>query len=389
MAKETNSKQITIFGSFSGRNKGDLAILRSMLIQIKQQSRAQLTVYLFTKDTIKIQQYLQDIITEKTTANRFNIKISRSFTSYIGPKTIPALAICDKVIIGGGGLFFDNRLFDISFSHILNIFIITLWLKLFRKDTMIYAVGCSHLDSKLARWMTKIILNNAKIVSTRDELSRRIFSKCTNKKSIVLGGDPVFLLKPKTNSRADNIIESWPKNRKILLALHKHIFFRKETSENEKVLKQFSNYINEFAKNNSYSVLTYTNHTDQRFASRIAELCEKPVKTMLQGENHLLPEELIYLFSKIDLVIATQMHVCIFAYLAKVPLLSLIYDDKVMEFNQQIGNKNYLHLTEISNRQKVEKAIINTANSKSIPHNPSVYANSKKLADLLNEFVWS
>lgn len=379
-------KRVTIFGSFSGRNKGDLALLRSELIQLQKESKQELIVYIFTKDPAQLRENLSDIIASKK--SKINIKILRSFTSYIGFKTLPTLIKSDKVIIGGGGLFFDNRILDISFNHLPNLLIITLWLKLLGKEMMIYAVGCSHLNSRLARWMTKVIINNAKIVSVRDELSKRILSEFTTKE-IVIGADPAFLLEPKKTARAERIAKSWPEGKKILLSLHQFMFMKKEITDQEALLKQFLSQVCRFAEQNSYSILTYTNYTDQKFALKIARLCGKLGKTMLQGENHLLPEEIIYLFSKVDFVIATQMHVGIFACLAKVPLMSVVYDNKVEQFNKRIGNQNYLHIPEIGDNLKVAKVLSAVAASKAISWQPLLQINIQKLVKLLNEFVWS
>lgn len=394
-------RRITILGSFSGRNKGDLAILRSELIQLKTRAEKEplsdeLTIYIFTKDVSQMREYLSDLITgAKDNKGSFDpaqdgisIKILRGFTSYIGPKTLPVLAKSDKVVIGGGGIFFDTRLFNITFNHLLNLFIITLWLKLLGKQVMIFAVGCSHLNSRLARWMTKVVLNNAKIITARDELSKRIFSECADKE-IILGAEPAFLLEPKKTFRAEKIVQSWPDGKKILLSLHELMFYRKHLAVHKNTLNQFLNHVSEFAKQNGYTILTYTNYTNQSFASKTAKLCGESAQTMLKDKNHLLPEELIYLFSEFDLVIATQMHVAIFAYLAGVPLMSLIYDDKVEEFNKLIGNQNYLYLAEIDDGPKVAKILSITAAGKAIPPKASVQAGSEKLMELLNEFVWS
>jgi polysaccharide pyruvyl transferase WcaK-like protein len=396
-------RRITILGSFSGRNKGDLAILRSELIQLKTRAekehlkdkplrdkplRGKLTVYIFTKDVSQIREYLSDLITDVKNNKGISIKILRGFTSYIGPKTLPVLAKSDKVVIGGGGIFFDTRLFNITFNHLLNLFIVTLWLKLLGKQVMIFAVGCSNLNSRLARWMTKVVLNNAEIVSARDELSKRIFSECADKE-IILGAEPAFLLEPKRTERAEKIVQSWPSGRKILLCLSELMFIKKSVADPQNTLMQFLNHVSEFAKQNGYTILTYTNYTNQSFASKTAKLCGESARTMLEGDNHLLPEELIYLFSKFDFVITAQMHVAIFAYIAGVALMNLIYDDKVEEFNKLVGNQNYLYLAEMDDGPKVAKTLSITAAGEAMPRKASVQAGSEKLVELLNEFVWS
>ena len=125
--------KITILGSWSGRNKGDLAILRSILIQLQNTNKL-LTVYIFSKDVNLLRKYLKDIT--KDSSNDIKIKILKSINVYFGPKTFHTLALCDKIIIGGGGLFFDTELFNPFFNHILNLFFIVVLLRIFRKPIM-------------------------------------------------------------------------------------------------------------------------------------------------------------------------------------------------------------------------------------------------------------
>jgi len=384
-------KRIAILLSSSGRNKGDLAILRSQLISLGQKAKEGLTVYIFTKDVIQIREYLKDI------TGKLKIKILKSRINYMGFRTIlTVLMRCDKVIIGGGGLFDSGRIFfkfrlsSISFNHLWGLFLLAACLKLLGKEYILHAVGCSQrLNSRFALYMTRFVVNNASAVSVRDQLTERTFFECTGKKDIVLGSDPAFLLEPKLSDRAKEIVQSWPKGKKILLSLHEYIFIKKQIPESAKLLKKFLNQVAQFAKQNDYSILTYTNYTNQKYASKIANLSGRSAKPALEGENHLLPEEIIYLFSKVDFVIATQMHGGIFAYRAGVPFISLIYTDKVEELNRQLGNQNYLHIPQMTDSQKVANALTNAASGKNIAQQASVKASSEKLANLLNEFVWS
>ena len=83
------------------------------------------------------------------------------------------------------------------------------------------------------------------------------------------------------------------------------------------------------------------------------------------------------------------MHVAIFTYIAGSALMNLVYDDKVEEFNKLIGNRNYLYLSEMNDGPKVAEILSATASGEVIPQKASVRAGSEKLAELLNEFVWS
>ncbi|MBA7485880.1 hypothetical protein ES707_21432 [subsurface metagenome] len=385
--RKLDVKQIVIFGSFSGRNKGDLAILRSMLTQLRN-NRKHLTVHLFSKDPSKLREYLRDIILDNQSANSIHLKVHVSLTGYIGLETVPVLAKCDRVIIGGGGLFFDTKLLNPFFSHVLNLFFITALIRLLYKPTLLFAVGCSHLSSKLSRVLTRFIINSAQIITVRDKSSKSELSCLTNK-NILTVVDPAFSLSPFESARAKDIVDRWPEGKKILLALHRYMFAKFRIPDSATVLEQFLYSVHQFSRQNGYSILTYENRTEQTFAYKIAKLYGKSARTMLEGENLLLPEELIYLFSKFDFVVATQMHVGIFAYLADVPLMSLIYDDKVEEFNKQIGNRNYLYIAEMGNNLKVAEVLSAVAASKATSRDKSIQADSKEQAELLNEFVWS
>lgn len=361
--------------------------MRAELIQLEKRTRGKLNVYVFTKDPARIREYLSDIICD-TDTRKLNVKILKSFTSCIGIKTIPVLAMCDKVVIGGGGLFFSGKPLDISVSQLLNLFIITLLLKLLGKDSMIYAAGCSNLNSKVSRYKAKVVLNNAKFITARDELTMRTFRELS-KRQIIRGADPAFLLEPLKSERVDRIIESWPQGRKILLCLHELIFVVKHADDEENVLKRFLAQVVEFARHNSCTLLTYTNHTDQKYAFEIAELCGRTARPALPGENHLLPEELIYLFSKVDFVIASQMHSCMFAYLARVPFVSLVYADKVDEFNKLVGNQNVLQVDQMWDGVKIGQLLDKAMAAGPLNLSQDVIAKAKMLCDILVDFIES
>ena len=73
----------------------------------------------------------------------------------------------------------------------------------------------------------------------------------------------------------------------------------------------------------------------------------------------------------------------------KIPFTNLIYYDKVEGFNKRIGNRNYLYLAEMGNSLKVAKALSVVASGKATSQDTSIQADSEKLVELLNEFVWS
>jgi glycosyltransferase involved in cell wall biosynthesis len=73
-------RRISILGSFSGRNKGDLAILRSELTELKRYAREELTVYIFTKDVTRITKYFGNMIID--TIDKIELKYRLVIVGY-------------------------------------------------------------------------------------------------------------------------------------------------------------------------------------------------------------------------------------------------------------------------------------------------------------------
>ncbi len=378
-------KRVAILGSFSGRNKGDLAILRAQLLNLLKGINEPLAIYIFTKDPQFLRQYLEDI---PENSHGTQVHIVKSLTSYIGLKTLTILTRCDKIIIGGGGLFFDFGLLNPMFSHLFNLFILSYIFRLLGRKIMVFAVGASNLRSKASRFMTRSVLKSASVISVRDQLTADILGNLTNKQ-IVLGADPVFLMTPKQTKRTEQIIKSWPRGKRILLCLHRLIFINDNAGNREHLLQLFVSEVRGFAENKNYNLLTYTNSTNQRFARYIAELCDNSAMPALSGENHLLPEEIIALLSNVNLVIASQMHLCIFAYIAGVPFLSIPYTEKVDQFNKMTENTNYLRLTEMADKAKVVEILERTISTGPCPHKNDISKKANTLIELLLQFIRS
>ena len=265
-----------------------------------------------------------------------NVYFFKGITSYIGFKSFKYLNRSDIIVIGGGGLFFDRKIFNPFFNHIINLFFIVLINNLlYKKKVYLFSVGASHLNSKISLFLTKYILNSSNIITVRDNLTREIFSKLTNKKISVFY-DPAFLLKPKMNMEIDNLINKMGE-KKILISVNSFILYKKK--------KFLIDLINTLDK--KYSIFLYENRSFQNNALNFYNLNKKYLNSnniYLLGENiYYSPEEIIYLLSKFNFIISAPMHSSIFAYNVNQKLYVYEYDFKVREFNNIIKNKNILN----------------------------------------------
>lgn len=315
-----NQKKITInlLGSYSGNNKGDLAIVQAIVNNLIHKL-PDIEIHIPSKNPPLLRKHLP---------KQGNISVYRTITAYLGPQSLKYLKHADCLIYGGGGLFFDRQLFNIFYNHIFNLFIVTLLNRLlFKKPIYLFSVGVSKLDNKLARFMTKFILRNADHISVRDEPSRRIFSEITDKK-IHLRYDPAFLLKPKPNEEINRFAQQFTQEKTLLICLNQAA---------KKSLSELAKLVERFAKD--HNVILYQNLRKQTTADLLWKKLSERENIHKMDLNPYSPSEIIYLFTKADYIVSFPMHGGIFAYLAGKPAALVDYDPKVRELGRIIGNE--------------------------------------------------
>src|SRR5574341_2143482 len=102
--KSKSNKKVVIFGSFSGYNLGDKAILMSMIKNLKDRC------------SISVPSKVPENISDIEGINPF-----KTFTAFIGIRTVHEVKSSDVVIVGGGGLFFDYKIYNPFFNFLPNM----------------------------------------------------------------------------------------------------------------------------------------------------------------------------------------------------------------------------------------------------------------------------
>ena len=341
--KKKEKYKIIIFGSYSGNNKGDLAVLESIIKNINKKVK-DCTIYVSSKKP----QYIEKYIKAK------NVIFFKSLTNYLGLRSIYYLTKADVIIIGGGGLFFDRKLYDPFYNHIINIAVISLLNKIFfKKKTYLFSVGSSHLNSRLGRFLLKLILDNSDKITVRDKLTEKIFSDLTDK-NIEIFYDPAFLLSSKKNKKIDRIVSYLSKNKRLILCINESIFSVKDS---KKLFKKFILCLKKLQK--EYSILICQATTNQALAKELYKKANIGELYYME-KNDLSPEEFIYLMSKFDIAVCVPMHSSIFAYLSGTKFMNVLYDKKVEEFNKITNNRNYIFPSDFDKIPNLVKEIIMT-----------------------------
>jgi polysaccharide pyruvyl transferase WcaK-like protein len=317
---------IAIFGSHSGHNKGDVAILNSMVERFRQESKIN-KITIPSKDL----SYLRTLLS----ADKYCLTSSR--TNYLDRRLVQDLRDTDSIIIGGGGLIFDRKLLSLGYNHLTNIFLLTKLCKLFSVDYYLFSIGVDELANNIARQMFRSVVQQAAGVSVRDQYSLRETQQYTNSE-VTLCPDPALRLTPIRSDHVSEVEDRFEASDRPLLA-----FFVKDTARNRK--KELVDIISSLS--DTYTVYIGQTRTDQSFAHQLSESLGKKCTPMFD-ENHLNGKEHIELTKRFDRAVCMPMHSSIFAYLAKTPYLSIAYQPKVRGFNELVENDYVVSLTNLA-----------------------------------------
>ena len=327
-------KKIAIFGSFSGYNKGDLAILLSMVTNLLHNEK-KVTLFIPSKNPAVLCEILPKF-------EENNLTVFKTITAYLGMRTLQIIRSSDILIFGGGGLFFDKKPYNIFYNHIVNLFLLTLANKLFfKKPIYLFSVGSSHLRSKIMISMAKFILKNSSYITTRDDHTTDVFTQYSKKK-VETHFDPAFLIDAaaKTTAHADNLLKK-SHERRIIFVFNE--LFLNQVYHDFKV-HELVNIINRLQ--GKYQVVLSHNTIESKQIDQLYVLCDKH-NLELYHPDKSKPEEIIRFYSFFDFAICVPMHSAIFAYNAGTNIITIEYDQKVYEFNKIIGNKNSVNIYDL------------------------------------------
>jgi len=316
---------VAIFGSHSGHNKGDVAIVDAMIDRLQQESVIN-KIHISSKDP----EYLEEMLSET------NVDLFYSPTNYLDMHIIQRLRDVDAVIIGGGGLIFERRLLSPGYNHLSNIYILTRLCDLLDVDYYLFSLGVNKLTNNAARFMFRSIIQDAAGTSVRDDFSLTETKKYTSD-DIVLCPDPALQLNKENSGRIVDAYNNLDSIEGPLLA-----FFVKDTLRDQE-----QSLISTLSKlSESYTVCIGQTRTDQSFSHKLAASAG-PNCIPLFRENNLTAQEHIALIQQFDKAVCVPMHSSIFSYNAGIPYLSVAYQQKVWDFNELVGNDSVIPVNEI------------------------------------------
>ncbi|NLJ77689.1 MAG: polysaccharide pyruvyl transferase CsaB [Peptococcaceae bacterium] len=313
-------KKILISGYHGFNNLGDEAILESILQILKQAASKKGHALAIT---------VLSANPEKTVQNYADIKaISRTNL----PLIISAIKNCDLFLSGGGSLLQDKTGYGLSTAYYLGLVFLA---RLFRKKIVLYAQGIGPITKKINRLLARWIINNADLVTVRDTASKKeLLSMGIIRPPLRVTVDPAFCLQPSSSNtpqKAQNILSHshLPPGKPLL-----GISVRSWQGERK--------FIHEIAKAADRLALALGTTTifipmfpkqDLPVSRYAASLMQQEAHVL---EKELTPQEALFIFSRLDLLIGVRLHSLIFAAITGTPMVGIGYDPKVRSFINQL-----------------------------------------------------
>jgi polysaccharide pyruvyl transferase WcaK-like protein len=351
-------KKILIAGWVGSENMGDEAILASLIQRLKL-NNFQITAF---------------SVNELKTRDRHKIK-SAPFDIYKGPrKFLSAIKKCDLMVIGGGGIIQDQT----SIFNTPRYLYKDVLAKLYGKPVVYCGIGAGPVKYKFTKMLIRKIMNRADGIIVRDtESSRVLIDAGVNPKIIEVAFDPVVSLVPIQGYELQKIVNyefGKLKYKKIIaislrhwfdinpfipVSLAQNIGFRQKRGEKkyELLISKIAEAINLLPKKEDNLIVFvpfWFSRDEKVHKDIIAKL--SPSVNHHQLKKEYSPQELLGLFTKMDIIIAMRLHASIFAATLGKPFVALSYSSKINNFMDELDlNDNILDIETFKTKDLIKK----------------------------------
>lgn len=255
-------------------------------------------------------------------------------------ETISAIKNCDIFILGGGGLFTDERPLAILIWSIQ-----AAAARFFNKPIFCLGQSVGPLMTFFGRHMTKNVFKKAKIITVRDASSAMVLQKLDLHDAHVLA-DPVFFLDAELEgpdasglTQATSMSLSAKRENYVVLSV------RPWSSHDESKLKKLAKFIDWlYQKKGLRTVLVPFQFVLDNDVKPLEEIYNSVLNKNAVEIFEFTSDyhEVLKLMAKAKAVVGMRLHSLIFATLTETPFLALAYSQKVVSFVHSLQEEDYL-----------------------------------------------
>lgn len=360
-------KRVVISGAYGYGNIGDEAILKGMLLALREAIPDADFVVLSRNPELTQKQHgvraIHRVLFLPSLRQMVRFGLSRAGRAQT-LAWIRHLRQADVLIVGGGGLLYDRvnttkakwleklYLFGWPISHwALEIGVA----RALGKPVILYSVGVGPVTTRLGRRLLKRIAEWSSLITVRDEVSRTVLSECgVPVNQVQVSADPAILLSPASCEDVSQLLIqgklSGQERSRIALALRswypyamtdKAAAIRRQDEWERSVAEAADRLIElldaelVFVPMQDYG----EPFNDTNCAGRIIARMKHPERAHCLSPG-LDPEVVMGVLATTDLVVAMRLHALILASAVSTPAVGIIYDPKVKGFLDSIGQSD-------------------------------------------------
>jgi polysaccharide pyruvyl transferase WcaK-like protein len=330
-------RKITILGSYSGRNAGDVAILASIMEEISSLCpEVEFEVPTTNPSFIK-----------KNYSNRYKVKpISimpwNLSLRLLGIPVFLSILRTDLTLITNG-IIFDIHLFNIAFNFLITLIFLVPFANLVKKPVICYCVGVGPVTTKWGKRFTKFIGNRCNLIMVREEDSYNLMKELgVNPSLMSIYADAAFNNKPSSSGRVKEIMDKEGIRGSGLIGLNVTAYggtwLENGEIDKSKFQESIANTVDRLIENLKVRVVLITTQVvDIPFAEEIMAKIKKKEYVSLVTNKNYTNHEIMGLMGEFDLFIGMRVHSLILASAMEVPVIGLVYAPKVRSFCKLLG----------------------------------------------------
>jgi len=306
--------RIGISGSYGGLNLGDEAILQSIVAQLRATVPCEITV--FSRDA-------------KDTAARHKVEKSIPVRDLSRDEVLPEVAELDLLILGGGGILYDEAaavyLREVALAQEHHV------------PVLVYAVSAGPLQDAAARTLVRDTLSRAAAVTVRDRWARQLLEE-VGVREIEVTADPAFLLEPEPLPAEALQKEGLNENRRLIgLSVREPGSAAPDIDETHyhALLANAADYMVDRLDADLVFVPMERRVQDMQHSHAvISQMAHADRATVLKGEY--TSGQMLSLIGHFEFAVGMRLHFLMFAALQRVPFVALPYAGKVVGFLEDL-----------------------------------------------------
>ena len=313
-------RKIIISGYHGFNNAGDEVILVSILKMLRRHA---------DREGIPLDITVLSANPEKT-AQHYGVNAVSRVNLFAIARTIWG---GDLFISGGGSLLQDKTGYGLSVLYYLGLVLLA---RLLGTPSVLYAHGVGPIQRRGNRFIAGWIINRVNLVTVRDtESKEELDSLRVNRPPVRVTVDPAFYLNPRREDGGEKvrlILEKFPGQGPLVgICVREWLGQKTFLEEIAKTADRLVEALD--ARILFIPMFPQKDLSVSRFALSLMKYRDR-ARAM---EEELSPEELLSVFSHLDLQVGVRLHSLIFAAMAGVPMVGIYYDPKISAFLGQLG----------------------------------------------------